>query len=462
MTGSSQRLLRTSSPQIVARYIRQRILRGELSSGERLRQGDIATALGISRIPVREAIIGLDRDGWLRLAPSGGGAYVTELRRDDILDHYELRGVAFGLVAARAAAAMTEESRKRLQQQLRLMRSTSDVETFSRENDGFLDQIARLAASPGLRSALRVSPSLISTGFFEFVPGARAIQEAGAAALMRALKTSDQRGAELAMRRLLCRQGSAVVKTLESRGRWADHDRPPPSGEPPRDEAGTRADQANFRQAEGALELVVNHVRQLIIAGKIHPGQRICQDDIGLAVGVSRTPVREGIIALEREGWVRIKPHRGAFAVGMSDQAIFDHHALYGRYLAFAARRVIDHRNPGDCGTLDSLASKVATRSTEAALERAARDYIERLAILARSTRLDVTLRVMPPVADRRVLSAIAGVAGAGRAGIGKLQEAIESGDRGQAERACITMLEHQAASLIAFLNTRDPSQLDE
>jgi len=47
--------------------------------------------------------------------------------------------------------------------------------------------------------------------------------------------------------------------------------------------------------------------------GTLGPGEKIPQDDVAGVLGISRIPVREALIALEREGRVTIELHRGAF-----------------------------------------------------------------------------------------------------------------------------------------------------
>ena len=92
---------RRSSGDLVAVHIRSMIFDGELRQGDRMRQDDIARRLGVSRIPVREAIIALDREGWLTITPHRG-AFVHGLDEDALRDHYELLGLVYGLAARRA------------------------------------------------------------------------------------------------------------------------------------------------------------------------------------------------------------------------------------------------------------------------------------------------------------------------------------------------------------------------
>jgi len=97
----------------VAEYIRASIMSGALLPGERIDQDAIAAELGVSRLPVREALISLDKEGLIRNLPRRG-AFVAEMDREDVLDHYQLFGQVAGLAAARAAARMTADEVDRL------------------------------------------------------------------------------------------------------------------------------------------------------------------------------------------------------------------------------------------------------------------------------------------------------------------------------------------------------------
>src|SRR5204862_5993193 len=104
---------RRSSGDLVAVHVRSLIFNGELRQGDRVRQDEIARRLGVSRIPVREAIIALDRAGWLTITPHRG-AFVHGLDEDSLRDHYELLGLVYGLAARRAVDRAAREARARL------------------------------------------------------------------------------------------------------------------------------------------------------------------------------------------------------------------------------------------------------------------------------------------------------------------------------------------------------------
>lgn len=217
------RLRRLGSGDAVSEYIRQGIISGRLKAGERLKQDEIADELGVSRIPVREAIIGLDREGWVTARPNRRGVYVNGLHQSDIEDHYELRGTVFGLVALRAAAAAGPADVKVLKRLRKAMQDAPDAAEFGRLNDELLRYLVGLGASSRLRAALRVTPTIISDDFFAVVPGARAIQQKSIGSVIRAITAADGDAADQAMRIALRRLGAAVVELFASKGLF-DHE----------------------------------------------------------------------------------------------------------------------------------------------------------------------------------------------------------------------------------------------
>ena len=219
----ASRLRRLGSGDAVSDYIRQGIISGRLKAGERLKQDEIADELGVSRIPVREAIIGLDREGWVTVEPNRRGVYVNGLHRPDIEDHYELRGIVFGLVALRAAAAAGPADIQVLKDLRKAMQSAPDAEEFGQSNDELLRYLVGLGASSRLRAALRVTPTIISDDFFLVVPGARAVQQKSIGGVVRAIAAADGDAADQAMRVALRRLGTLVVDLFASKGLF-DHD----------------------------------------------------------------------------------------------------------------------------------------------------------------------------------------------------------------------------------------------
>jgi len=65
-------------------------------------------------------------------------------------------------------------------------------------------------------------------------------------------------------------------------------------------------------------------LKRFILERQIPPGGKLNEGDLASALGISRTPVREAINRLEKEGLVEIFPQRGAFVVQFSAKDIFE------------------------------------------------------------------------------------------------------------------------------------------
>ncbi len=213
---SRRRLKRESSADQVAAHIRRLIISGEVVAGDRLRQDEIANELGVSRIPVREAFFALDREGWVRFE-ANRGAFVVGLESGDILDHFELRGLVFGLIARRVSEVATAADVQAFAELARAMRQAGDLRSFAELNDRFISRLVKVAKSARLTAALLVTPAILPQGFFEFVPAGREIQQQGYDRFVIALEARSHDEADAAWVNTLCRQGGAVVEALETR-----------------------------------------------------------------------------------------------------------------------------------------------------------------------------------------------------------------------------------------------------
>jgi DNA-binding GntR family transcriptional regulator len=88
----------------VTREIRTAILRGDLAPGSRVKQEDLATQLGVSREPVRQALLLLQREGLVNARPNRS-AQVAPLDRQFIADLYSFREAIETTVVATLARA---------------------------------------------------------------------------------------------------------------------------------------------------------------------------------------------------------------------------------------------------------------------------------------------------------------------------------------------------------------------
>lgn len=135
----------------VFEQVKRRIIDGELRPGDDLRERDIAESLGVSRVPVREALPLLESAGLVKLTPRRS-AKVTDITEKDMEDLFDLRSslepLAARLAASRVAAGADTS---------RLREALEGASTALEEGDdgGFHDhssqlhlEIERLASNP--------------------------------------------------------------------------------------------------------------------------------------------------------------------------------------------------------------------------------------------------------------------------------------------------------------------------
>ena len=109
-----------SRPEQVYGRLRDLIVQGSLAPGSRIVETEIATRLGVSRTPVREALQRLQQEGFVMGAPGAQQSRLTvaPLTKDDVHELLDIVGALEGL-GARRAATKEAADRKALAKELR-------------------------------------------------------------------------------------------------------------------------------------------------------------------------------------------------------------------------------------------------------------------------------------------------------------------------------------------------------
>jgi DNA-binding GntR family transcriptional regulator len=137
--------------------IRNAIIEGRLEPGSRLKEEELARELGISRTPVREALLMLQAEELVVASPNRG-ATVRVHDAKDLQDLYELRALLEGYATRRAAERITEDQVDALRascDRFDKLSPDEDLRGVVRENLFFHNTILAVAASDRLTALVR-------------------------------------------------------------------------------------------------------------------------------------------------------------------------------------------------------------------------------------------------------------------------------------------------------------------
>jgi DNA-binding GntR family transcriptional regulator len=137
-----------SKKEFAYNTLRDTILEGQLEPGTRLVIDELATDLGVSPIPVREALQQLQADGFVTIEPYVG-AKVTEINASLVCEVFDLME-ALEVISGRAACLrMSDDSLAEMESHLHAMDAlTTDSDRFSKENVRLHQFICERAGTP--------------------------------------------------------------------------------------------------------------------------------------------------------------------------------------------------------------------------------------------------------------------------------------------------------------------------
>jgi DNA-binding GntR family transcriptional regulator len=209
-------------PEEVAAYVREMIMSGEVRPGEFLRMDRIAAAVGVSNTPVREGLLALSSQGFVRQIPRRGFV-VAALRRQDIQDLFWAQALLAAELAVRAAKRMTLEQLARLDEIDRAYHQATAAgedakvvalgHAFHREINLSADSM-RLATLLG--SVVRTLP----LQFYSTIEGWVDSSQHEHPEIVAALREHDAKKAGALMQRHISQGADRLIDTLEKRGLW--------------------------------------------------------------------------------------------------------------------------------------------------------------------------------------------------------------------------------------------------
>lgn len=106
-------------------------------------------------------------------------------------------------------------------------------------------------------------------------------------------------------------------------------------------------------------ETVIEQISQAILEGKLHPGDKLVEEQIGGQLGVSRAPVRDAFQQLEQFGLVEKIPYKGTFVSRLSEREIIELHSIRAALECLAGEILANRRNSEDIKFLTQIIEKM-------------------------------------------------------------------------------------------------------
>lgn len=200
---------------------------------------------------------------------------------------------------------------------------------------------------------------------------------------------------------------------------------------------------------------VADHVRGLVWQGVLRAGDRVRQADIAAALGVSRIPVREGLVALESEGLVRHEPQRGVFVAGLDRAFVSDHYALLGLVLGYVIEQAALRGDHGFQKELGDLSERVARAQTAEEIFPLAVRFKELVCSAGGSTRARAAVASMERLVPGNLHAEVPGAIEVTRSGIPAIAASIAIGDGRSAATQTRRMTRHLGEAVLAELVRR-------
>lgn len=204
----------------VARFVRRRIFNGTYAAGEYVRLEQLAGELGISVTPVREALFALHAEGLLQQQPRRGFVVLPFTDRD-LADVSDVQAHVGGVLAARAAAGITDEQLRALteiQDQLEDAYARDDGEAAVRLNHDFHRAINVAADSPKLAQLMSQITRYAPESVFPTIAGWPGEAMRHHRRLLDALAARDPDAARAAMSEHLAAGARPLIEHLTERG----------------------------------------------------------------------------------------------------------------------------------------------------------------------------------------------------------------------------------------------------
>ncbi len=204
---------------VVFNTLREAILKGDLKPGERLMELQLASKLGVSRTPIREAIRMLEQEG-LAVTTPRKGAEVAKMTIKDMEDVLEIRDALDELAVRIACQKISDEQLKQLEDMKELFEKstqTGNVKKIAEADVTFHDVIYEATGNPKLVTLLNNLREQVYRYRVEYIKDPKNYPTliAEHEAILESLKNRDVKNAVEAMHVHVANQAEAVKTVIQ-------------------------------------------------------------------------------------------------------------------------------------------------------------------------------------------------------------------------------------------------------
>jgi len=208
--------------------VREAIVEGDMRPGQLVRLGPVAESVGVSITPVREALLELAWDGWLKQEPNRGFR-VLAIRRNDIEDTFLVYERLGGELAARAAPRANEKDVQRLRstsERITERGAAGEVREAERLNYVLHEQIYSIADSPRIERLVAAATRFLPRLSWTRVPGWNEMNVDGHDEIIEAIGDKRPSDAREAMTEHLVRASGLLLSWLDATEFWSRSEAP--------------------------------------------------------------------------------------------------------------------------------------------------------------------------------------------------------------------------------------------
>lgn len=216
----------TSISKQVVRELRQQIFSGQLRPGEKVPENKIAEEMGISRGPVREALLVLEQEGLLETSPRKG-SHVARITIADIREMYTLRATLESFAVTLFMENMTEKDTDKLEEALAELKQAvdnKDVIDIARQNMRFHEVILIHSGHGRLHAAWRsllAQSRMLSTMTTEYYLGLDALYQHHVE-LADVVRSGDKRNAKKSFEKHILGSLEKLIESLQRNPIWQE------------------------------------------------------------------------------------------------------------------------------------------------------------------------------------------------------------------------------------------------